>query len=94
MARALVAARLSQLTLKDGQPSRLDRDDTEARKWADDEGHEVIAVTEDVVSGRSDPFKRDGLGPWLTRPELVAQWDLLVVSKLTGSRETCGTWMR
>ncbi len=36
----------------------------------------------DVVSGRSDPFRRSSLGPWLTKPELIAQWDLLVVSKL------------
>jgi site-specific DNA recombinase len=80
MARVLIAARLSQLV--EAGPSRLDRDDTLATDWANAEGHEVVMTTADVVSGKSDPFKRAGLGPWLTRPELIAQWDVLVVSKL------------
>ncbi len=80
MARVLVAGRLSQGS-GDG-PDRIERDDKDARAWAEREGHEVIETTADYVSGSSDPFKRTQLGKWLTKPELVAQWDVLVVSKL------------
>jgi site-specific DNA recombinase len=43
----------------------------------------VVHVTEDAdVSGGKSPFERPGLGPWLTDEALIAQWDVLVVSKL------------
>ena len=40
-------------------------------------------ITEDAsTSGALSPFRRDNLGPWLTRPELIARWDVLVTSKV------------
>jgi DNA invertase Pin-like site-specific DNA recombinase len=46
-------------------------------------GHTVIAATEDVdVSGAVSPFERADLGPWLTDPEKVARWDVIIVHKL------------
>jgi site-specific DNA recombinase len=46
-------------------------------------GHEVVHITEDTdVSGAVSPFRRPGLGPWLTEPAKLAQWDVLVAAKL------------
>ncbi len=45
-------------------------------------GHDVIATTADKISGRTSLFDRPNLGPWLTKPHLVTQYDGIVVSKL------------
>ncbi len=46
-------------------------------------GDELIHITEDTdISGSISPFEREGLGPWLTEPEKIGQWDVLIVSKL------------
>ena len=34
------------------------------------------------MSGAVSPFERDDLGPWLTDPARIAQWDVLCVAKL------------
>jgi DNA invertase Pin-like site-specific DNA recombinase len=34
------------------------------------------------VSGAVSPFERADLGPWLTDPAKIAQWDTLIISKL------------
>jgi len=78
MARALVAARLSRAT--DG-PDRIERDDEQARAWAEREGHEVVELAADAgVSGAVSAFKRPSLGPWLTDPALVVRYDVIVAS--------------
>ena len=44
---------------------------------------DLIATPEDTdTSGAVSPFERKELGPWLTDPELVAQWDVLIIAKL------------
>ena len=44
---------------------------------------EVIDIAEDLdVSGAVSPFERPNLGPWLTDPTKIAQWDVLVVWKM------------
>lgn len=76
--RVLIVSRRSQST---DEASRIERDDENARAWADTHGHEVVALAADMgVSGDVDPFSRDGLGPWLTEPNLIASYDLLVCS--------------
>jgi DNA invertase Pin-like site-specific DNA recombinase len=46
-------------------------------------GDRLVHVTEDTdVSGAVSPFERPELGPWLTEPDKIAQWDYLIVSKL------------
>jgi DNA invertase Pin-like site-specific DNA recombinase len=40
-----------------------------------------IAFDNDV-SGAISPFEREELGPWLTEPAKIAQWDVLIVPKL------------
>lgn len=42
----------------------------------------VHVAVDDGVSGGLSPFEREGLGPWLTEPSLLAQWDTLAVAKL------------
>lgn len=77
--KLLLAARLSQ-----GQfwQTGLDTQDADARAWAERNGHEVIATAADRISGRTSPFARPHLGPWLTKPHLVTQYDGIAVSKL------------
>lgn len=53
------------------------------RGWADASDAEVVKVTEDLSrSGSISAFKRPKLGPWLTDPEKIAAWDVLVALKL------------
>jgi len=80
--RVLVAARLSRVT-EQGQ-TRIDRDDQAAQKWAEGrEGVTVVAVSEDAgVSGSVSPWDRKGLGPWLTDPARLCQYDEIVASTM------------
>jgi len=81
MTRALVAARLSRIT--ESGASRIERDDDAAQKWARANGRKVVAISEDRgVSGGTDPFKRPSLGPWLSDPVRMAQYDEIVASSL------------
>ena len=51
--------------------------------WAGANGHTVAKITEDLSrSGKTSAFKRPGLGPYLTNPERIASWDILVSTKL------------
>ena len=77
--RLLLAARLSQ---DQAGQTGLDTQDTDARAWAECNGHDVIATAADKISGRTSPFDRPNLGPWLTEPHLVTQYDGIVVSRL------------
>jgi len=80
--RVLVAARLSRLVDK-SEASRIERDEEAGRQWAEANGAEVIAVTKDRgVSGAISPWKRPGLGPWLSDPEKVGQYDMIVASAI------------
>ena len=46
-------------------------------------GDVLVDICEDVdISGAVPPALRPGLGPWLTRPDLVRCWDGLLVVKL------------
>ena len=51
--------------------------------WADSNGAEVAKYTFDLsTSGGLSAFRRKGLGPWLTEPDKIAAWDVLVATKL------------
>lgn len=80
MARVLGRVRLSRLT---------DESTSEARqreliqKYADANGHTVVGWAVDLDVSRSvNPFEAPDLGPWLTSPEKIIQWDVLVAWKL------------
>jgi site-specific DNA recombinase len=46
-------------------------------------GGTLVTITEDVdVSGAISPFERADLGPWLTDPAKIMQWDVIMVTKL------------
>src|SRR5215467_3720438 len=76
--RLLQAARLSRL---DDASTGLDKQDLDAQTYARLGGHEIIGTAADSdVSGDTDPWSRPQLGPWLTKTELVAQYDGIVAS--------------
>lgn len=77
--RVLIAARLSQLA--DGQTG-LDTQDRESQAWALGAGHEVVHLSADHKSGTTAPWDRPELRPWVTEPELMAQYDAVVAYRL------------
>lgn len=80
MARVLGATRLSHSTDESTSIERQ-REDIGRRVHAD--RSTLVDITEDAdVSGAVSPFQRAQLGPWLTNPRKIAQWDTLMVSKL------------
>jgi DNA invertase Pin-like site-specific DNA recombinase len=53
------------------------------RQWADDHAHTIVSFTVDkATSGGMAARKREDLGPWLTDPAKIAQWDILAAAKL------------
>jgi site-specific DNA recombinase len=80
MAKVLGALRLSR---DSDESTSIARQREQITLWAKLDGHEVIGFTEDTdVSGSVSPWKRPGLGPWLTDPVKVGSWDILVSAKL------------
>ena len=78
--RLLGAVRLSRLTDETSSPERQAETITLMAKARRDD---LVAVVEDLdVSGAVDPFARAELGPWLTDPDKIAQWDGLIIAKL------------
>jgi site-specific DNA recombinase len=99
--RWLVAARLSQMSKKDrardGVITGIETQDQRSADWARREGHVIVHVTRDRnISGAIAPWKRPELGPWLTDPVKVIQYDGIVaydVSRM--SRENSDlVWLR
>lgn len=77
--RLLIAARLSQA--RKGQTG-IDTQDIDARAWAEANGHVIVDIAADKISGRISPFKRPNLGPWLNDPKLMAKYDGVLGSKM------------
>ncbi len=100
--RWLVAARLSRMAKKDRERgdeviTGIQTQDRRSTDWARQEGHVIVHVTRDRnVSGAIAPWERPELGPWLTNPVNVVQYDGIVaydVSRL--SREYFDlAWLR
>jgi site-specific DNA recombinase len=76
--RLLLAARLSQLAK--GQTG-IDTQDEDARYWASDAGHQIVATVADRKSGPTAMWDRPNLRPWVTDPELMALYDGIVAAK-------------
>ena len=80
-ARALIAARLSQLQ-RDGRPGiGIDTQDEKSRAFCDREGMIVVAVVADTKSGTVAPWDRKHLKPWVTDPEKMSMYDVVVALK-------------
>ena len=78
--RILGAVRLSALTDETTSPERQEEQITlQARA----RGDELVTIVHDLdVSGAISPFDRERLGPWLTDPARIRQWDGIMVAKL------------
>jgi site-specific DNA recombinase len=82
--RWLMAARLSRMTRRDRERgddliTGIATQDQRSAEWALAEGHVIAHVTRDRnVSGAVAPWDRPELGPWLTDPGKVAQYDGIV----------------
>jgi site-specific DNA recombinase len=90
--RWLVAARLSYMSKQDRARgdeviSGIQTQDRKATSWARQEGHVIVHVARDRnVSGAVAPWERPELGPWLTDPVKLVQFDGIVaydVSRLS-----------
>src|SRR6266542_4408782 len=80
MTNALIATRLSNFT---DESTSIERQGEQGEATAKARGEDVVHVAQDVdVSGAVSPFQRADLGPWLTDPDKIAQWDMLIVAKL------------
>lgn len=80
VSKALGVVRLSLLTEESTSPERQREQITYTVKAR---GGELVHIVDDLdVSGSVSPFEREQLGPWLTDPGKIAQWDTLIVTKL------------
>ena len=78
--RGIGARRLSNDT---DESTSLKRQAEQIDAQAVAKGIDLIASPEDNdTSGAVSPFDRKQLGPWLSDPELIAQWDVLIIAKL------------
>ena len=78
--RLLSVIRLSDVIDETTSP---ERQRMKNRQHAALHDHVIVDEAEDLdVSGAVDPFKRKSLGPWLTDPALICQWDALIVARL------------
>jgi hypothetical protein len=80
LARKSNKVKLNAATM--GEGLSLETQDETARLFAEAQGWPVVGAAGDTVSGRKvKPSDRKNLGPWLTDPALVVQWDVLVAAK-------------
>ncbi len=89
--RALLLARKSnkvQINAAErGDGLSLETQDETARAYALAQDWTIVGAAGETMSGRKvKPTERKNLGPWLTEPALVCQWDVLVAARATGSR--------
>jgi DNA invertase Pin-like site-specific DNA recombinase len=88
--RLLQVARLSRLN---EDSSSLDKQDQQCQRWAEAYGHEIIATAADSnISGKTDPFQRPELGPWLTEPRLIETYNGIVAAKLDRFARSVRYW--
>ena len=79
--RALIAARLSQLQ-RDGRAGiGIDIQDEKSRAFCEREGMFVVDVVADTKSGAVAPWDRKNLKPWVTDPERMSLYDVVVALK-------------
>jgi len=80
MANVLGSVRLSHETESTISP---DGQGEQIKGWSDLHDHTVIHMAQDLeVSGAVALHERPGLGPWLTEPDKIAQWDIICVAEL------------
>jgi site-specific DNA recombinase len=78
--KLLQAARITRL--KDSSTS-IEKQDDDMARWASANDHVIVDTAKDSgVSGAISPFERPDLGPWLTDPEKIKQYDGILASHL------------
>jgi site-specific DNA recombinase len=77
----IIAARLSRKGYGETQTG-IDTQDEDARAWAERNGHRVVAVVADRITGVVSPFDRKFLGPWLKESAKIAQYQGIVFAKI------------
>jgi site-specific DNA recombinase len=100
--RWLIAARLSRVTKSvrlrgDDVINGIHTQDEMCVDWAQAEGHAIVHVSKDRgVSGRVAPWERPELGPWLTEPDKLVQYDGIVASSADrlSRKYFDGGWLR
>lgn len=76
--RAIVAARLSR---KGKRQTGIDTQDYDSQDYCDDHELTVIQVVADTKSGTMAPWDRPNLKPWVTDPDYMALYDVIVAAK-------------
>lgn len=88
--RVLGAIRQSRRKDQSESPETQKRD---IRAWAEQNGHEIIGWAVDVgVSADVNPFERPELGPWLTEPAKLAEYDLIAWWKIDRAVRNAQHW--
>jgi DNA invertase Pin-like site-specific DNA recombinase len=76
--RILQVARLSRLG---DEATGIEKQDEAVKDYARRGNHGIVGVAADTdVSGDTDPWSRPKLGPWLSDPLLIAQYDAIVAA--------------
>jgi DNA invertase Pin-like site-specific DNA recombinase len=80
---AIVAARLSRKHANSeyGNGLGIDTQDEDSRQYAEREGWNIVAVVADTKSGTVAPWDRRNLRAWVTRPEKLAMYDVIIAYK-------------
>lgn len=95
--RLLLAARLSRLQKNGEQGLGIETQDQRGKEWAErttdpvtGKPHVVVGTAADTKSGTVAPWDRPKLRPWVTDPELMAQYDGILAYK--NDRLSRGCW--
>jgi DNA invertase Pin-like site-specific DNA recombinase len=77
--RLVAFARSSQYG--DGKTG-IDTQDEDDRRWAADNGHQIVQMVADYISGRVSLKDRKNARKWLSDPALMAMYDGILVSRI------------
>jgi site-specific DNA recombinase len=77
--RAIQAVRLSVKV--EGQTG-LESQDQNTRSDAIRDGYVIVGTAAEYAKGPSDPFRRRELGPWLTDPDKIITYDIILAAKV------------
>lgn len=75
----IVAARRSRVAK--GRQTTIESQDMDARDWARDAGINVVQTVPDTASGTKAMWERKNLRPWVTDPELMARYQVIIAAK-------------
>lgn len=80
--RVIVAGRLSRKA-SDRDQTGFDTTDREAVRFAEFNGHEIVATVADFASGRTAVTKRKNLRPYVEDPKLIGTYDAILALNVT-----------